>query len=95
MLRVTLAENSDMATLKLEGRVRGPWVEELKRSWSELTDRWPARSCVVDLTDVTSIDAGGNELLRTMSREGAKLRGGPLMKFVLDRIERGSDGPEA
>lgn len=93
MLRITFVENSE-PTLKVEGRLRGPWVDELKRSWSDLTRRQPARSIVVDLTDVTSIDSEGNELLRTMSREGAKFQSGPLMKFILDQIKRGSDGSD-
>lgn len=86
MLRITRVEP---VTLKVEGRLRGLWVEELKRSWTDLSGRHPAASIVLDLTDVTSIDSDGNKLLRTMSQEGAKFRCGQLMKFILDQIERG------
>lgn len=95
MLRITFVEKSEPATLKVEGRLRGPWVDELKRSWSDLSRRHPARSIVVDLTDVTSIDSEGNKLLRTMSREGAKFQCGHLMRFILDQIKRGSDGSDS
>jgi anti-anti-sigma regulatory factor len=95
MLRITFVEKPEPATLKVEGRLRGPWVGELERSWSDLSRRWPARSVVVDLTDVTSIDSEGNKLLRAMSREGARFQSGPLMKFILDQIERGLDGSDA
>jgi hypothetical protein len=92
MLRITCVEP---ATLKVEGRLRGPWVGELNRSWIDLSGRHPAASIVVDLTDVTSIDSDGNKLLRSMSQEGAKFRCGQLMKFMLDQIERGRGKTDA
>ena len=87
MLRITCVEP---ATLKVEGRLRGPWVDELRRSWIGLSGRHAAGSIIVDLTDVTSIDSEGNKLLRNMSEEGARFRCGQLMKFILDQIERGN-----
>jgi hypothetical protein len=95
MLRITFVEKPEPVTLKVEGRLRGPWVGELERSWSDVTRHHPAPAIVVDLTDVTSIDSEGNELLRAMSREGARFQSGPLMKFILDQIRRGSDGSDA
>ena len=92
MLRITFVEESEPAMLKVEGKLRGPWVDELKRSWSDFSRRHPVRSIVVDLTDVTSIDSEGNKLLRKMSSEGAKFQCGHLMKFILDQLERGQDG---
>jgi hypothetical protein len=92
MLKITLVDGAEHPTLKVEGRLRGPWVGELKRSWNDIARGQKVRPIVVDLTDVTSTDSEGNELLRTMSREGAKFQTGPLMKFILDQIERGSDG---
>ena len=74
MLRITTEKNSRATTLRLEGRLTGPWVGELGRVWqsavSELAD-----GCIsVDLTDVTFVDEEGKKLLEQMYGQGAKLR---------------------
>jgi anti-anti-sigma regulatory factor len=44
------------------------------------------RTCIVDLTDVTFLDKGGERLLRTMSKEGAQfIATGIYIKHVLQQ----------
>jgi anti-anti-sigma regulatory factor len=64
MLRITI-ENADAAMrIKLEGRVAGPWAEELGRFWVEKASQLVARKLVIDLTDLTYADANGRSVLK-------------------------------
>lgn len=73
MLRITIDKNARSTTLRVEGRLTGPWVEELERAWRAVIAE-PANGHVsVDLTDVTFVGEEGKRLLETMYGEGAKL----------------------
>jgi hypothetical protein len=72
MLRVSHSENACGQRWDLCGHLAGPWVEELQASWSEARRRAPRARALVDLTDVTFIDEGGEKLLAEMEREGTK-----------------------
>ena len=90
MLRITNGTRREGATLVLEGRLTGPWVDELARSWKALTATRDARSVRVDLDGVTFIDAGGRTLLRTMHEEGATLAScsGCMTRAIVEEITR-------
>jgi len=63
VLRISLREENDAenVVLVLEGRVIGPWVEELRATCApHLKDR---RSLILDLAGVSFADAEGIELL--------------------------------
>ena len=63
MLRISVREEDDAGNvvLVLEGRVIGPWVEELRATCApHLKDR---RSLILDLAGVSFADAEGIELL--------------------------------
>jgi len=93
MLRITLDQKSDLARLKLDGKIIGPWVNELKVSWSDLKKSNPGQPVVVDLTDVTFVDADGRDLLRSLFRQGASLESRSLVtRFIIDRIQQESNG---
>lgn len=73
-LRITLQDDEKRMTITLEGRVVGPWAEELGRVWVEAAPRLGARKLVLDLRNVTYVDAGGKSALRTISSAtGAEL----------------------
>ena len=74
MLRITLIKNPHIITLRVEGRLTGPWVGELERTWRAVASD-PANGRVsVDLTDVTFVGEEGKKLLENMYGEGAKLK---------------------
>jgi anti-anti-sigma regulatory factor len=75
MLRITVLGER---TLKLEGRVAGAWVGELRRAVDELLAR--AGEVVLDLAGVTYADADGTRLLRELRRAPAQMRN--LSPFV-------------
>ncbi|MGH9552958.1 MAG: STAS domain-containing protein [Terriglobales bacterium] len=58
----------------LEGRVKGPWVEELRKSWLTSINMAAGEPVSVDLSAVNFVDAGGLDLLLQMQREGIALK---------------------
>jgi len=66
MLRITVVESStDTVRLRVEGRVTGRWVEELRRS-CEVQARSDGIRLFLDLAEVSFVDAGGIELLKEL-----------------------------
>jgi anti-anti-sigma regulatory factor len=72
VLRISQVTGHDLIpTLKVEGKLRGPWVDELARACDELKG-FPG--CVsLDLSAVTFVDTAGVELLRLLLRRGVTL----------------------
>lgn len=97
MLRITVVRNAELPTLKLEGDLSGPWINELEHTWSEvLKESGPGRPVTVDLSDVTFISTEGQQLLKLMLRDGANLQSRTLMsQFILSQIKKQSNGRQA
>ncbi len=72
MLRITLDRPNDGVKLRVEGRLMGPWVQELDRCWREFSPE-QQRGAVIDLTGVTFIGEDGRLLLTALWRQGAVL----------------------
>ena len=90
MLKITLVPGSEPSTLKVEGKLTGPWVSELERTWSEISTRETGRP-VVELSEVTFVSAEGKKLLKSMFQQGADLQSRSLMtKFILSQLKNGS-----
>ena len=88
MLKITFQDMPDRTTVKLEGKLSGPWVEELERSWTEHSPR-ASENVIIDLSDVTYIDPEGKRLLARMVEKGVCFEGTHLMtKYVIDEITR-------
>jgi hypothetical protein len=74
MLRITLHESENAVEMTLEGRVAGPWVEELNRVWVETAPRLGSRKLALDIRSVTYADAAGKRALKDIfSRSDAEL----------------------
>ena len=90
MLKITITETAKEMRWTLQGRLVAPWVRELRKSWNAANQTRDGRTPVVDLNDVTLIDASGEKLLRTMAREGVQLIGnGVFMKNLLEELQMG------
>jgi ABC-type transporter Mla MlaB component len=74
MLRVTRIERQGGTTLKLEGKLAGPWVDEVTNCWTKLVDQ--KIHVEVDLEGLSFVDASGTALLLRMERQGSRLLGG-------------------
>jgi anti-anti-sigma regulatory factor len=89
MLKISVKDQKPQKEilLEIEGRLAGPWVEELERSWESERQRAPSEKIVVKLSNVTFIDEAGKELLSRISRAGAKLEGnGCMVRAIIARI---------
>jgi len=89
-LRITIANNPNAAVIKLEGRVVGPWAEELAAVWGDLATTLDKRSATLDLRDVTYVDVGGMQVLRQICQEKqpAILTGSPLTEAFAEQAQR-------
>jgi len=92
MLRIEIAQTNVSVTFTLEGRIAGPWAEELGRSWAELTPPLGTRTLVLDLRNATYADAAGIAVLREMySLNGTELlTSTPWTKYLAEKIMRES-----
>jgi anti-anti-sigma regulatory factor len=75
MLRIHIEEQCKSVTIRLEGRLSGPWVEELDRCWQHTLASPTNKTLVVALEAVTYVDGAGEQLLREMHKAGATLIG--------------------
>ena len=91
MLRITVEPELEMTTIRLEGRLTGPWVRELERVWLEESRKTAGDKITLDLSDLTAIDDAGRYLLTVMQRDGAHfVATTPLMRSLIEEIERGA-----
>jgi anti-anti-sigma regulatory factor len=65
MLRITRIGSAEAAeTVKLEGKLLGPWVDEVRQAVSQrVAEGSPVR---LDLSALTFLDAAGTDLLRDL-----------------------------
>lgn len=91
MLRITAESEAGTTKIRLEGKLSGPWVDELERSWYATTETDPL-GIVIDLSQVTFIDAEGKKLLAWMGRQGAVFQAVSCMtKCIVDEITKGGE----
>src|SRR5262245_42948303 len=89
MLRIT-TRNEDAATVfVVEGKLIGPWVQELEKCWRAAVSVDPRSPILVNLAKVTFIDDIGKQLVARMRRSGVTLTGaGLIAEFICSEIEK-------
>ncbi|MBI3808330.1 MAG: hypothetical protein HY281_12600 [Nitrospirae bacterium] len=90
MLKITGQRDAAQASMSiiLEGKLAGPWVEELHSYWRQIS-RNQQSGAVIDLTDVTFVDVNGKELLTKLWQQGAELRAaGCLTRCTVEEITK-------
>jgi hypothetical protein len=80
MLKITIIDGGDRTIFELEGKLAGPWVEEMKECWRKAADA--DRPVGVLLKQVSFIDNAGKALLIEMCRAGAEIDGEGCMTSV-------------
>lgn len=84
MLRISQGQKADQdCTLKLEGRIGGPWVHELKFICESLLNE--GRALTLDLAGVSYVDAEGVSALMSFKSRGAILHN--YSKFVGEQLK--------
>lgn|SRR5487761_376225 len=88
MMKITIATTRGATTLKVEGRLAGPWVLELEQIWRATVTDPACESIVVDLCGVTFIDTKARELLTRVYCHGARFKtAGFLVKSIMEEIK--------
>jgi anti-anti-sigma regulatory factor len=67
MLRITLVPGASRTTLKVEGKLLAPWVEEFQAAVSSCSSSEPPS---LDLSGLSFVDAEGLEILAGMVHRG-------------------------
>jgi anti-anti-sigma regulatory factor len=91
MLRITIDEYPESVTLRLEGKLIGPWVEEVEECWRRVFTTLGSRTVLVDLSAVDFVDPAGRLLLARMHSAGFRLEPGGLMtRQLVEQISQDS-----
>jgi anti-anti-sigma regulatory factor len=73
MLRITVISGAPSRTFKVEGRIVGDTIGELRRVCEEALADNGHTALVLDLTDVSFLDHEGIELIRQLHRRNVVL----------------------
>lgn len=94
MLKITNQRSGNLVTVELEGKLTGPWVGELRRTWRELKTDRTIEGVEVRVCAVTFIDAAGKLLLSEMYLDGVELVAAGCMNqaIVSEIVEACSEG---
>jgi hypothetical protein len=90
MLRISVQPNSDSIAIILEGRVAGPWAEELSRTWAEVEPTIGTRKISLDLCNTTYADVAGISILRRIYGITAAqiVTSSPWTQYLAEEITR-------
>jgi hypothetical protein len=80
MLKITKNNGAGVTTFKLEGRLAGAWVNELRNCWEQAGEEAAIR---IDLTEVSWVSDDGKALLGEMHRRGAELLAADLLMAAI------------
>jgi hypothetical protein len=91
-LRITIEETLNTVDIKLEGRLAGPWTDELRRLWSQTVPSLNRRKVSLDLRNTTYADAGGLQALREIYLQtGAEfVAGTPWTQYLAEEVKGGN-----
>lgn len=84
MLKITETAKGGQRVLRLEGKLMGPWVEELLQACQTQAQESPG--CALDLFGVTFVDERGLRALHELSDQGVTLQS--LSGFVAELLRR-------
>lgn len=90
MLRITTEESYSLTTFRLEGKLKGDWVQELEQCWTHARSAFPEMQFSIDLNNVEFVDESGNALLTRMVSHGASLEANSnlMMLLLVEKIVR-------
>ena len=94
MLRITYAQSETEYRWTLCGQLAGPWVAELRTCWLRGRQAATKAHLIVDLSDVTFIDEGGEMLLLEMRTGGAEFVAvGVDTKHLIENLKTKGERP--
>jgi anti-anti-sigma regulatory factor len=90
VLRISVEPGDKLLTLRFEGKIVGPWVEECSRVWQKIQTAPVSQKVLLDLRGVTFVDDRGIELLREIHKksDAEVVSDSPLTEYFCERIMR-------
>jgi anti-anti-sigma regulatory factor len=89
MLKITILDSASELRFRLEGKLSGPWVSELRQCWQTAASTTTGRGTVADLREVDFVDPDGQQLLCDMHHAGVRLQAvTPLIRNLVEEICR-------
>lgn len=87
MLKITLHDSASELRFRLEGKLSGLWVAELRQCWQTAQSTTRNRKTVLDLADLDFVDPEGQLLLEDMHRQGVTLLAmTPFIRAIVDEV---------
>ncbi len=72
MLRITVRDGDNIRII-VEGKLASAWVDELRNCCRTVLSHSHPKNVLVDLADVSFVDAAGKNLLAGLVRQGIRL----------------------
>ena len=89
MLKITMHDSANELRFRLEGRLSGLWVGELRQCWQTAASITGGRRTVLDLREVDFVDPEGQSLMADMYHKGVRLVAvTPLIQALIEEISR-------
>jgi hypothetical protein len=89
MFKISTVDTPSQRTLVVEGRLVGPWVDELCTAWRNACEERGGRKLVVDLRNLTTVSSAGEDAIFDLMKQGAKFScGNVLTNHVLKQLAR-------
>jgi hypothetical protein len=90
VLKITVRDGNDIRII-VEGKLASAWVDELRKCCCNVLSRSHPRNVLVDLADVSFVDAAGKNLLAGLAQQGIRLTSDDAaMDALVSDIVRGS-----
>lgn len=87
MLKITIHDSAAELRFRLEGRLSGPWVDELRQCWRTAASTTAGRTTVLDLREVDFVCPDGQRLVSEMHGAGVRLLAAtPLIQAMVEEI---------
>jgi hypothetical protein len=89
-LRISIEPHAESIAIILEGRVAGPWVAVLGRTWAELAPTVGRRKLAINLSNTTYADEAGIGILREIysSTTADLVTSSPWTQYLADEVSR-------
>lgn len=89
MFKISIVDKRSRRTLVVEGMLVGPWVAELRKSWSNASQELGGRKLVIDLSSLTVISREGEDAILDLMKKGVEFScTGVLMRHLLKELAR-------
>ena len=90
-MRISVSENPEIVTIKLEGRITSTGLTEIDRAWKTVASDLNSRKLRIDLRGVTFVDSIAEKLFQEIYHQtGAEFQTSSLVtRYFVDRTVHG------